>query len=219
MKKERKTDLPKRDTSADKKKILIAICVIVGVFLALLLLLGVLSVVQELITPEPEEISLHSELFYEADYSKNIYEDKAYMSLDRAVHYDQYGMERELTEENSAEISESAGFFFNYFKCITDGDYENYPSFFTEDYIKDKNSDIPEKFTMQGVYDVRVKLHKRERIENSEDIREIHEVSYRIFENNGTFRDDIYPDETRTLVFELRISKSDVKISAIGFRA
>ena len=219
MKKERKSNLPKRDASKDKKRILIAVFIIVGAFAVLGLLLGVLSLVEDWLAPEPDDVSLYTQLFYEADYNKNIYEDKAYMSLNRDILYSSYGMERVINAENAKGISPSADFFVEYFKCITDGDYKNYPSFFTEECIKDKNSNIPEKFTMQGIYDINVKLFKREQIKDTTDIREIYEVSYRIFENNGTFRDDIYPDDTRTLVFELRLSAEDVKIAAIAFKS
>lgn len=212
----------KRDPSADKRKIKKAVIIVAAVIAVLALLAAVLPLVLELVTPDYEDVSYDQWRFYEADYSKNIYEDKVYMSQSRSIKYTDQNTERVLTAENCADISSSAAFFYDYITCIIEGDYSSYPSFFTDAYINNKDIEIPEKFTMQGLYDIHIDLFSpatRKTVDGVELSSEVYEVSYRIFENNGTFRTDILPDETRTLVFELYIfDDGTVKINAIGFR-
>lgn len=222
VKDKKRVPAEKRDIAQSKKNLKKVVLIIVSVFGILLLLLGALKLVDWLLHRPSGEDELNPWLFFEADYDKNIYEDEAYMVLNRDVHFDYMGFDRVITDENIDDYPEKgmeAGkMFIDYFKCIADGDYESYPSFFTEELLKDENFDIPEKFTMQGVYDIRISIkHPPQTVDG---IRlELYEVSYRIFENNGTFRDDIYPDETRTLVFGVEVSNGEAKISAISYRA
>jgi hypothetical protein len=212
----------KRDASKDKKKIKKGILIILAVFAALLLIWGALWVVDWFLHRPPEERELNPMLFFEPDYDKNIYEDEAYMVLNRNIYFDYMGFERVITEENADDYpdkgAEAAKMFVDYFNCIIDGDYENYSSFFTEECLDDKNFELPEKFTMQGLYDIHVEMSHSPRIVDGKRL-EVYEVRYRIFENNGTFRDDIYPDETRTLVFGVEVFDGEAKISAIAHRA
>ncbi len=211
----------KRDRANDKKKIKKALIIIGAALLSLCALLGVLRLVTELLKPDYDDVSYEDFRFYEADYEKNIFEDELYMRRNRDIRYNRYGSESILTEDNSGNIAESAEFFYDYFNCIINGDYEQYPSFFTESCLESDGFDLPESFTMQGLYDISVVLYSAEAktVRGEEMTVEVFEVSYRIFENNGTFRSDILPDETRTLVFELYITDSGVKINAIGHRA
>lgn len=212
----------KRDSSADKKKIKKTITVVAVVLAVLLLLSVVLPLVLELVSPEYEDVSYEPWRFFEPDYNKNIYDDKVYMSHSRGINYTNENTTRVLTEENAADISASAAFFYDYITCIIDGNYTEYPNFFTDSYINNKDVKIPEKFTMQGLYDIHIDLYApatRKTVDGGDVLSEVYEVSYRIFENNGTFRTDILPDEPRTLVFELYIyGDGAVKINAIGFR-
>ena len=220
--KENAEQTEKRDASADKKKIKKIIIIVAAVLAGLLLLSVVLPLVLELVSPEYEDVSYDAWRFFEADYDKNIYEDKVYMSHSRGIHYTDENTTRVLTKENAADISDSAAFFYDYVTCIIEGNYTEYPNFFTESYINNEDVKIPEKFTMQGLYDINIDLYTpamRKTVDGVDVFSEVYEVSYRIFENNGTFRSDILPDETRTLVFELYIyGDGAIKINAIGFR-
>lgn len=210
----------RRDTASDKKKIKKIAKIIVIVFLALGLLYGALSAVTYMLKPEDTDYSYEDYRFFEADYNKNILEDELYLSLNRNIYFDRMGSENVLTEENAEGISPAAGLFYDYFNCLINGDYASYASFFTKACLDSENFNKPERFTMQGVYDVHINLYRSDILEeNGDTVREIYEVSYRIFENNGTFRNDILPDETRTLVFEINISNGVALINAIGHRA
>lgn len=223
MKKENKKLPPenRRDASNDKKRIIKGLKIIVWTFVILGVLLGVLWLVTELLEPEIEDVSYEDFRFFEADYSKNILEDEVYLSHNRSIYFDLYGSETVITEDNAESISTAAEFFYDYINCIINGHYSNYSNFFTSECIASEGFELPEKFTMQGLYDIHITLHSKIDASDDDDaICEVYEVSYRIFENNGTFRNDILPDETRTLVFELYITADGTaKINAIGHRA
>jgi len=222
MKRKKQDVVPenRRDTASDKKTIKKIAIIIVCVFAFLGLLLGVLAIITELLEPEYDNTSYDDYRFFEADYNKNIFEDELYLNRNRNIYYNRYGTERVLTESNVDDISVTARFFLEYFDCIINGDYQSYPQFFTQECLDSEGFSLPEKFTMQGLYDIHVNLYNANVPdgENGGVTTEVYEVSYRIFENNGTFRSDILPDETRTLVFELYISGDMVKINAIGHR-
>ena len=156
--------------------------------------------------------------FFEPDYSEDIMQDELYLALDRKITFKVYGETVFLTESAAARRGGAAELFYNYFQCIIGGDYKHYPDFFTESYLNDPKTHIPEKFTMQKIYDIGVTFFDRRTAENG--VTEIYEVRYSIFENNGTFRRDIPSMETRTLVFELYINgEGEAKINSIAHRA
>jgi hypothetical protein len=210
----------KRDTSADKKRIKKIFVVATAVFAVLLLIAAVIPLVTELFEDDYDDVSYNPMAFYEVDYNFDVRNDVLYQKLNRNVKYNRYGNERVLSESNVNDISPSAVLFFNYFNCIINGNSESYPSFFTEKCKNDEKFDLPERFTTQGLYDMNVNFHSASRKEGEEDtVLEIYEVSYRIFKNNGSFRNDILPDETRTLVFEIEIKNGSALINAVGRRS
>ncbi len=156
--------------------------------------------------------------FFPADYSYNIFEDEIYMSFDRRLKFTEYGETRAVTSSDAEEYGVSGAFFFDYFNYIINGDCDGYKTCFTEEGLRTMT--FPDRFTMQMLYDINVVLYRREskEISGGTVLSEIYEVSYRIFENNGTFRGDIPSGETRTLVYEVYISGGVAKINAIGYR-
>ena len=211
----------RRDTTADKKRIKKILLITACVFLALLLLLGALELASALLEEEVSDISYEDYRFFEADYSKNILEDKLYLAQNRSIYFSRFGNENVINADNAYDIAPSAGMFYDYFNCLIMGDYASYSSFFTQECLDSPSFYLPERFTMQGVYDVHINMYRANVIDGGvgNKTSEIYEVSYRIFENNGTFRTDILPDETRTLVFEVYIVNGVARINAIGHRA
>ena len=210
----------KRDTTNDKKKIKKIAVIVLAAFLVIGALYGALYAVELMLKPDYSDISYEDYRFFEADYSKNILEDQLYLSLNRNIYFERMGSENVLTKENAIGFSIAADLFYNYFDCLINGDYQSYSSFFTQACLESPSFDLPERFTMQGIYDVHINLFRSDIVDaENNSVREIYEVSYRIFENNGTFRTDILPDETRTLVFEININSGVAKINAIGNRA
>lgn len=213
----------KRDATVAKKRIKTTVIVVLAALLLLGAFVAVIPLLTDLIASigEEEEASFNEWLFFEPDYSRDILSDDVYLSLNRRVYYDRFGEVIAVPSADPLDSSDSAAFFYRYFDCLVKGDHQSYPSFFTEECIKKDPALIPESFTMQAVYDINVKLFNSSAKQTAygEVRAEIYEVSYRIFENNGTFRTDILPDETRTLVFEVYVIGEEVKINSIGHRS
>lgn len=156
--------------------------------------------------------------FFPADYEYNIYEDELYMSYDRRIMFTAFGQTCEITSSDAGVFGTAGAFFHDYFGYIINGDCEGYKSCFTES--GRSTTVLPEKFTMQMLYDINVILFSREsrEVDGRTVTVDVYEVSYRIFENNGTFRGDISSGDTRTLVYELYIEGENAAINAIGYR-
>ncbi len=209
----------KRDTTADKKRIKKIFIIIAIVFAVLAIISAFIPVVTDLLQDGYDEVSYNPMAFYEVDYTFDVRTDELYQKQNRSIYYNRYGDERVLTESNVTDISPAAMMFHDYINCIIDGDYSKYPSFFTEECKNNENFKLPAQFTTQGLYDINITLHSSSVAEDEENaVVEIYEVRYRIFKNNGSFRNDILPDETRTLVFELKIKDGSAIINAIAHR-
>lgn len=210
-----------QDKKRVKKVFIIAACVFTA---ALLLALGA-ELAASLIRKRSEsdaasrrEAEESGIFFFEPDYGENIFEDEVYLALDRNIRFNYMGEEILLTEQTALRRGGAAQLFHDYFGCIINGDYKAYPGFFTDEYKKSPYAEIPERFTMQKLCDIGVKLYDRRQNDDGV-ITEIYEVRYAIFENNGTFRRDIPSMETRTLVFELVFEDGTPLINSIGRRA
>ena len=150
--------------------------------------------------------------FYPADYEEDIEADEGYLGLNRYLRYTDGPYSTYLANERDlAAIGPVAYFFRAYFDAIIAGDSEAYNSFFTEEYRKEAGE--KGRFTKQKVYDVElVKLSEyRPETEERLTVWEF-DVSYRIRQNNGTFRDDIESDAARRQVYQLVRDDSDGKI-------
>lgn len=206
----------RRDIKKDKKIIARALRIVFIALGILVLLTAVLYVAELLLSGDPVDLTSKEEgiYFFPADYSANIFEDDYYMALDRRIMFTSYGITEELDGSDNESFGAAANMFYGYFTAIIEGDYEEYPSYFTESGLK--NIVIPERFTMQKIYDIDISLFSASA--SGDTTVEVYQVSYRILENNGTFRGDISSGATRTLVFEVYVSGKEALINSIGFR-
>lgn len=202
----------------EKKKIKKLFKIIIIVFAAVLLLLFALIGVYNLISGK---VDTHGDVsgivFAPADYDLNIFENEIYLSKERDIYYSEYGS-GELIDDGNYEIhGDAAVFFKNYFDCVINGRYEEYPDFFTDSFFQKHT--IPEKFTMQMIYDIKVNLHDRQYTETNgvTNMISYFVVDYKIMNNNGTFRGDVESDTVRSLFFVLSTVEGVTKISALNY--
>ncbi len=216
----------KRDQKAAKKRLKKVLTIILVAFLVLGILCGGLYLILKYAFPPAEPFGYDDRYFFPADYSKNIFDDKKYMALNRTIYYDEYYHEYTLTEDNVDSVPGSARFLYDYINCIIQGNYSDYPNYFTQEYLTanqgrvEKNLTIPlyEKFTMQGLYDIHIRTYSRaDKSDESGVYVEQYVISYKIFENNGTFRRDIIPGESRELLYTVYTNKDLTKINDITF--
>ena len=131
--------------------------------------------------------------WYEADFSENIYEDPEYLSLVEYgfISYTD-GSVTLLIDENSAKTyGEDVEFMVKYLYSIINGNANEYNSYFSDAYYK--HNAKKEAFTMQKIYEVSLTKELVETIESKSGnyTKYTFVLSYRILNNNGTFRKDI----------------------------
>jgi len=197
---------------ADKEKLKKLIIIAVAAVMVLTLIAYVLTVVLEHVrdsindthsTPKNDVI-----VFPPADYDENIFEDAIYMMFDRSIKFTQDGYGITLTEDELENFGAGAKLFYDYFNTVINGRYEEYPEFFSDRYKND--IELPEKFTMQKIYDIDIRLYSREQIDDSDKTYlETYEVRYKIRSNNGTLRNDVESDTTKPIVFELIVDDTN----------
>ena len=171
---------------------------IVGIVIAalLVLLLCVYWISQTMVEKVDTYVRLEGIRFAQADYTYNIFDDVLYNAKEREIYYSEYG---------SGEL-------------IDEGAYEEYPELFTDGFFK--RYTIPERFTMQKIYDIRVDLtdKKEAEVDGKQTTLYCYMVSYKIMNNNGTFRGDVGSDTVKPLYFEIcTLGPNDTRIHTLNF--
>lgn len=200
--------------------------VILSVFLALCfagggmwyLLYGHPDILDSALDKAADEIigqygSTKSYIYYPIDYDLDINSVPEYLELDRGVHLKNGAETLLVTADNADSMGEDARFFVQYFETVVNGDYNRYNKLFTENYYK--TNEPYYSFTSQMIYDILV-----EKLNEKEDggvTTRSYNVSYKIYRNNGTFRNDIGSDGSKTLYFELNDSQGTLLIDRISY--
>lgn len=150
--------------------------------------------------------------FYPVDENENIWNNEYYLGLDRRVFYSDAstGATYSLQEEELATAEPYARFFHAYFDSVIQGDAKGYAVYFSDAYLRE--NELPEQFTMQMIYDILVRPYESA---DDEQQRSAYLVDYKIYRNNGTFRDDIESNASRTLIFYLVTEQGELCIDEI----
>ncbi len=211
--------MSKSSSTQSRKKRLKKIIIIGGAVLALLLaFVYVAPYVIGLLQSDNTQSDNYEDLrFFPVEEGKNVLEDELYLTMDREIYYTRYSETIALTEKSLESAHPAAQFFYSYFNCIKNGEHQLYSSFYTDDCYNHPNFNRPNSFTTQGLYDINIKLHSITVDEAANQATETYTVSYRIFENNGTYRKDVLPDELLVRVFEIKIDNGNIKICNVGF--
>lgn len=195
------------------KKIFLGITILIA---AILLLLGILACIDLLLEKEDLTPPLPPEAFFSADYTENIFEDEAYMRLNRSVYYKQYDSGEILTEENYEDLGTASEFFYHYFNNVISGNYNAYHKMLTETYLQD--DEVPDRFTMQMLYDIQVNQVQAPgsaTYKGEEVTVFFFEVKYKIFRNNGTFRNDVGSNQSTTQYYHLYSYKGQLYLNSV----
>lgn len=206
-----------REKREKRKKIfMIAVCAVVGIFLVLGLITLILSAVNNYtISKSKQNIdkeTRRSYIYPEPDYDFNIFEDEGYMSLDRRIWFNDGGSHTVITEENYSSYSTEIQFMYGVINLIINGDYTEYNKIFTDDYLKNVGDDLREVFTMQQLFEIELERVDSGESENTADIK----VTYRIRNNNGTFRNDIDFNDAGSLPVVYRLISDSTGIKVTG---
>lgn len=148
---------------------------------------------------------------YTPDYNLDVTSVPEYMELDRNIYFKKGGEKFivEESDENSADLK----FFLKYFDLAINGKYNEYNDLFTENYYKTNEPYV--RFAPQMIYDITIEKLS-ERYQNG-GTSYTYNVTYRIYKNNGTFRNDIGSDGAKTLFFSLVEENGELKIDRITY--
>lgn len=154
--------------------------------------------------------NLVSHLFYPSDYELDVDANEDYQALDRYIHIRRGGEEFAITDENYAAWGEDIDLFQRYFTAAIYADVETYNSLFTENYYKTEKP--REFFAPQMIYGITL-----EKLAENDDGTYVYDVTYAIYRNDGTFRNDIGSDAFKTLIFTLAPEEGVLKIDKIDY--
>lgn len=157
--------------------------------------------------------SQRSYIYYPIDYDLDITTVGEYMELDRNIHYKDGAETVMITDTNLEFYGPDVQFFKQYFDYAINGDYEAYNQLFTNHYYE--TNEPYYSFTQQMIYDI--EIEKLSMAESAKGILYAYNVTYKIYRNNGTFRNDIGSDGAKTLYFELLQSDDSILIDRITY--
>ncbi len=204
----------KTDRTKTKEKLIKAIVIltILGAVSAVLLSIPDLFAVKQ--TPsDPTSVYTDKPVsydFYPSDYELDVEADEGYMELDRYIHIRNGSEEYAITDENYAALGEDIELFHRYFQAAIYADVETYNSLFTENYYK--TTKPYEFFAPQMIYGILL-----EKLSENDNGTYVYDVTYKIYKNDGTFRNDIGSDAAKTLIFTLAPEGGKLKIDAIDY--
>lgn len=148
--------------------------------------------------------------------SEDITLDTLYMTeYDRTVRYeDESGVTYELTDADHDDGGSAAAFIYEVLSSIRNGDSVGYNAALS-DYYKDAIGVKP-AFTPQKLYDIFIKRYSYED-GGKAGVLFAYQVSFKIKDNNGTFRDDVGSDMMRRITYYLRQTVDGWEIYTITY--
>lgn len=183
------------------------------VLAALLLILGVLTVISKLFAEEKLDYTEKRDdiYYFSADYDDDISADIVYMSKNREVFFtNDSGLGEYLTEKDG-ELATVKGVMYNYFRALKDGSAEEHEKLLSASY-KEKFV-VQKSFTPQKIYDIQVAFLTGDVSDGV--YYEKYTVSYKIYRNNGTYRADVGSDVAKKMVFEIVTINGEALINSI----
>lgn len=155
---------------------------------------------------------LHSYIFREPDYDLDVTTVPEYMEKDRMLHY-KYGAEELGIESKFEKYGRDVKFFRDYFDTVIAGDWEKYNTLFTDHYYE---SEKPRnRFSPQMLYDLQIEKLWSE-VEGDGE-RFAYNVSYRIYDNDGTYRNDLDDGGSKVLYYEIVDTGDGIKVDYIDY--
>lgn len=188
---------------------------VVIVFAALAVLLGVLFLIDKLMEKEKFDFRQKAEgvYFFPADYNANPADDPAYMAKDRSIWFsDDKGVGAPL-EPAVASTDTVQALMYKYFTSLMEGDAKTHSTLLSKAY--NEKYVVQDKFTPQKVHDIRISFNQSGNSDNG--YHWYYRVSYKIYENNGTYRADIGSETARVMSFEIVYEDNCYKINSIGY--
>lgn len=198
-----------KDKRSKSKKRAAIFLIVMGAALVLLLAVNFLPSLIESgegspsVTAAPAK-TYPPEWFTVPDYDADLTADPDYMSVDRKMHYT-VGNETFMIDGDASSYGVLCEFWEDYFAAAIAGDEDKLSEMYTDAYIKKFGA--LGKIAPQKICDIKVEQLSRTELTSGEYVgcfRSFFLVSYRILDNNGTFRNDFIEDNASVpLIYEL----------------
>lgn len=159
----------------------------------------------------------HRLSLYDPDWESDIFQNKEWLEKSRFITYTENGMSIGLVDGDHSPYGRPVEMFGKYVDALMRGDAELVNSFYTADYFE--SHERFERITMQKLYDIEVEYISRSEttIGGKAVDKYIYRFTYKIMENDGTFRNDLVSDATRSQYYTLIDDGEAVKISDISY--
>ena len=206
----------KREPMSPKKKVKIIIAALIGMLVLCVVLIAILDSVdgksnggERETLPPIDEWLLHET--YEEDFDIMEYEE--YLALDRTVYLNNKtsGVMQSVSDDDKDLFGEGFSIVYRIIEAIREGDHITYNRYMGADFLKKKD------FTQQQIYSITVIPESSGSVnEDGTSYDEyIFTVTYRIHENNGSFRNTIESDVSRPQIFIVNNSTGEYKVMDI----
>ena len=188
-----------------KKVFLIVLC---ALFALIILLCGVILIENLLFQSKPLPNQTPDEFY--PTYQGNIMEYDAYLELNRQIDYcsepSGYGVWESITDENREDFDAEVLFLYDYLQTVIAGDINAYNACFSELYFK--SNDPKGYFSPQMIYNVKIRYISTEVLEREEK-RMTYLLEYMIFQNDGSFHNDVGSDASMPRYVTLHVTKDE----------
>ncbi len=197
----------------DKQKVKKLIKLLLIITAALLLISGVLFIISLLLKGGKIDYTEKQDgvFYFSADYEEAPLSDLVYANKNRDIMFtDHIGNGEVLTKDNLGENG-AKQLMYSYFTALMEGDAEAHSALLSQNYKK--NFVVQEKFTPQKVYDINVKFLMSDSYDGAYVDR--YQVSYKIYENDGTYRADVGSNVAKIMVFDVVKENGNMYIASI----
>ena len=206
-----------------KKKIAIlsvflALCVLGGLSFVLLYCIPEKDVNPMFDSEKQEEIigmygSTQSYIYYPIDHNIQVMNEREYLDLDRSIYYTKGAETIVINDDDFENYTADVQFFKTYFDLAILGKYDAYNALFTENYYS--SNEPYYSFTQQMIYDINIEKLGEGTVRGMDSYS--YNLSYKIHKNNGTFRNDIGSDGSKTLNFTLVDQDGIILVDSIDY--
>lgn len=206
----------KKSSNAKKAIIITLICCLIFVILYFSL-----PKLKALFTPKETPVTENYN-FYPINRAENIYDDKVYMQLDRGFYFEDpsYGttisFDPETLEDIPAEYKQPVELLTKYVLAAIEGNDGKIEKLLSKKFFKD-GFKAKYGFTAQKIYETKFSIYEQDSIKENGDTWQCWSfwVSYKIRQNNGTFRDDMGSDCSRKELFVITYRDGKMEIDGI----
>lgn len=197
-----------------QKKVKIIIASMIGALILCILLAWLIDVITnkkgEYIAPPPvDPLKLHET----KDEDFDIMEYEEYLNLNRNVYRNDRdtGVSESIDEDNCTLYGQPFEVMYRVIRAINEGDHVVYNYYVGESSLK------KQPFTQQQIYDIVIVPYSYERVteESFSYDQYIFKVTYKIHENNGTFRNNIVSDVSRPEYYYINNKTGEFKVMKI----